>query len=67
MNLLNVTMPVSLFIFFLGVALIIGLLIAFWASASAVNASYREHDRDKLKIDFTGGEMKVEYKSETFS
>ncbi|HMG16075.1 MAG TPA: hypothetical protein VK590_11545 [Saprospiraceae bacterium] len=59
MNLLNVTMPTGLFVFFLLLAFIIGLLIAFWASISAMNASFKEHKQEQ--------EMRIGYKAETFS
>ena len=49
----TVTLNIGLFIFFLLLAFIIGLFVAFFASASAVNASIREHDRERRKMTIT--------------
>lgn len=46
----TVTINVGLFIFFLLIAFIAGLMIAFFASASAVNASYKEHQQERFQL-----------------
>lgn len=49
---LTITLPTSLFIFFLLLAFIIGILVMAFAATSAVNASYNEPTREEVREQF---------------
>ena len=49
---LLITLPTSLFIFFLMLAFIIGILVALFAAASVINAADKEPTREQIREQF---------------
>ncbi len=56
---LAITLPTSLFIFFLLLAFIIGILVMMFAATSAIKASYNEPTREEIREQFHRNETPV--------